>query len=492
MDIKATQLQNTASTTQNTAVQVAEKTADGKSFVDEMNSLPTTDKNLKQNIQNSKENSLESNDTKELEFISINNQEVLKDKNILENQKKHKIAEKELEEEIVLMNDQKSIDKKDFNLKSAQISVAKKSDEIIKEENQKSAVTQDLNVCDSNENTSIEQNLLNGKFVNNTNFENNNLIAKNSELPNDTEVAGLLANADINTQKRGEFSKKQNSLEINVDETEINETTKLNENFQVVDKNSNKKAGKLETKKLDTINKDVNTEDKLIKPENKIAGVEENTINIDKNMKILTVEPLFKETNTLENILKTNKTTDIVDFIDANLKTTKKSKASETSATKKSSNTSGEKTLKMTEADAKFFNNLVETNQQITQEGKVENQHTILKDIEAAKSAQVSKTLLNALKESQETNKSFRVDFDSDISVILRVNKHGKISAEFLPGDAAVEQYLKTNIPLLKQKFQDEGLEYENLSYRQQKNSEEESNRRRNNRNNNNKENGYE
>ena len=31
----------------------------------------------------------------------------------------------------------------------------------------------------------------------------------------------------------------------------------------------------------------------------------------------------------------------------------------------------------------------------------------ILKDVEEAKSAEVSKTLLNALKESMETNKSF-------------------------------------------------------------------------------------
>ena len=112
-----------------------------------------------------------------------------------------------------------------------------------------------------------------------------------------------------------------------------------------------------------------------------------------------------------------------------------------------------------------------------------------LKDIEESHSAEVSKTLLNALKESRENNKAFRVDFDKDLSVILKVNKDGQISAEFLPGDKAVEQYLKANIPLLKQQFDDEGLSYENLSYRQHKKENEEE--KRNNRGNK-EENGYE
>ena len=187
--------------------------------------------------------------------------------------------------------------------------------------------------------------------------------------------------------------------------------------------------------------------------------------------------------------LTTNKTSDIVKFIDANLETAsskKTSKSNSASAAKKAE----EKAIKMTEADAKFFQNLVENNSQVAQDAKATNManQATLKDIEETHSAKVSKSLLNALKESQETNKSFRVDFDKNLSVILKVNRAGKISAEFLPGDAAVEQYLKSNIPLLKQKFNDEGLEYENLSYRDQSRKDKEE--KRNNRNN--KENGYE
>lgn len=209
-----------------------------------------------------------------------------------------------------------------------------------------------------------------------------------------------------------------------------------------------------------------------------------------KDMKVITFAPISPVQDLKEN-LTTSKTNDIVKFIDANLSTTNTKKASKSNSAS-SARKAEEKSIKMTEADAKFFQNLVENNNQVSQDSKatdMANQAT-LKDVEEAHSAKVSKSLLNALKESQETNKSFRVDFDKDLSVILKVNRNGRISAEFLPGDAAVEQYLKSNIPLLKQKFNDEGLEYENLSYRDQsrKDNKEE---KRNNRNSN-KENGYE
>lgn len=209
-----------------------------------------------------------------------------------------------------------------------------------------------------------------------------------------------------------------------------------------------------------------------------------------KDMKVITFAPISPVQDLKEN-LTTSKTSDIVKFIDANLSTTNTKKASKSNSASSARKTE-EKSIKMTEADAKFFQNLVENNNQVSQDSKatdMANQAT-LKDVEEAHSAKVSKSLLNALKESQETNKSFRVDFDKDLSVILKVNRNGRISAEFLPGDAAVEQYLKSNIPLLKQKFNDEGLEYENLSYRDQsrKDNKEE---KRNNRNSN-KENGYE
>lgn len=256
------------------------------------------------------------------------------------------------------------------------------------------------------------------------------------------------------------------------------------------------KTEKTNNKKLVITNSKVDNDTNIIKNTvatevGEIKPVDLNkTEKPAKDMKVITFAPISPVQDLKEN-LTTSKTSDIVKFIDANLSTTNTKKASKSNSAS-SAKKAEEKSIKMTEADAKFFQNLVENNNQVSQDSKatdMANQAT-LKDVEEAHSAKVSKSLLNALKESQETNKSFRVDFDKDLSVILKVNRNGRISAEFLPGDAAVEQYLKSNIPLLKQKFNDEGLEYENLSYRDQsrKDNKEE---KRNNRNSN-KENGYE
>lgn len=227
---------------------------------------------------------------------------------------------------------------------------------------------------------------------------------------------------------------------------------------------------------------------------NKIGDVnivqDEMDLQQIKEMKVLTFEPIV-DLLEINRGLTTNKTNDIVSFIDANLSTNNSSrtKTSSTSQTSSTQSSSEKISIKMTESDAKFFNSLIENNEQVMQGVKVADAQQNLNDIEQAKSVEVSKTLLNALKESQENNKSFRVDFDKDLSVILKVNKDGQVSAEFLPGDKAVEQYLKTNMPLLKQRFNEEGLEYENLSYKQSKKEKEEE--KRNSRGNN-KENGYE
>ena len=211
-----------------------------------------------------------------------------------------------------------------------------------------------------------------------------------------------------------------------------------------------------------------------------------------QNMEVIVIEPIKPVLEVSNSITNNNKTSDIVKFIDANLSTESSSKTTKTKSTSSSASAEkkAQKSIKMTEADANFFNNLVENNQQTADTKTVDSSNNMtLKDIEESHSAEVSKTLLNALKESRENNKAFRVDFDKDLSVILKVNKDGQISAEFLPGDKAVEQYLKANIPLLKQQFDDEGLSYENLSYRQHKKENEEE--KRNNRGNK-KENGYE
>ena len=49
----------------------------------------------------------------------------------------------------------------------------------------------------------------------------------------------------------------------------------------------------------------------------------------------------------------------------------------------------------------------------------------------------------------------------------MKVDKEGKINAEFIPGDKAVEAYLRNNIPFLKQRFEEQNIAYNDLYYRQ-------------------------
>lgn len=126
--------------------------------------------------------------------------------------------------------------------------------------------------------------------------------------------------------------------------------------------------------------------------------------------------------------------------------------------------------IKMDNNDALFFVNLV-NGQNL--KGEMSNDFSSsgfeIKSDAFEGASRVSAALTDALSESMKTNKPFRVDFGNDIAVILKVDKEGKISAEFIPGDKAVEQYLKNNIPLLKERFDSQNLSYSDLSYQKHK-----------------------
>ena len=107
--------------------------------------------------------------------------------------------------------------------------------------------------------------------------------------------------------------------------------------------------------------------------------------------------------------------------------------------------------------DVDFFSQLVEN-------GSVD----MAKVQGAEKSSQVSKTLADLLAKSMKDNQPVRIDFDNNISVIIKVSKDGKISADFLPSSQVAEAYLRENLPLLKQRFDDNNIEYEELNQRKQ------------------------
>ncbi len=124
--------------------------------------------------------------------------------------------------------------------------------------------------------------------------------------------------------------------------------------------------------------------------------------------------------------------------------------------------------LKMNETDAQFFIDLANTDNVNIQGVTAQAQAMVDNGVSAAQvkqNFQVSQALLNALSESRENNQPVRIDFDNNMSVILRVGRDGAISAQFIPGDKAVEQYLKQNIESLKNSFAEQELPYSDLSY---------------------------
>ena len=131
-------------------------------------------------------------------------------------------------------------------------------------------------------------------------------------------------------------------------------------------------------------------------------------------------------------------------------------------------------TVSMDMNDAMFFTDLVQNTDMSMQSIASNIQNMAKADAQAAvKAANVSETMMNLLSESMKNNQAFRIDFDKDISVIIKVNKDGSIMANFIPGDRAVEEYLKNNIGFLRQRFDDEKLSYSQLSYSQHKEDQE-------------------
>ena len=126
-------------------------------------------------------------------------------------------------------------------------------------------------------------------------------------------------------------------------------------------------------------------------------------------------------------------------------------------------------TAKISKEDAKFFADLVENKQfAVTQNGDATNLIKFADEIGPTyKTQQTSKVLTDLLAKAYNEGKPVRLDFDNNCSVILKVDSKGKISAEFIPGDKAVEAYLKNNIASLRQRFDDQNLPYNDLMYRQ-------------------------
>lgn len=126
-------------------------------------------------------------------------------------------------------------------------------------------------------------------------------------------------------------------------------------------------------------------------------------------------------------------------------------------------------TAKISKDDAKFFADLVDNKQfALQQNGENTNLIKFADEIGPTyKTQQTSKVLSDLIAKAYKDGQPVRLDFDNNCSVILKVDAKGKISADFIPGDKAVEAYLRSNIGFLKQKLDDQNLPYNDIMYRQ-------------------------
>ena len=115
--------------------------------------------------------------------------------------------------------------------------------------------------------------------------------------------------------------------------------------------------------------------------------------------------------------------------------------------------------------DAIFFVNLLNQNNLISY--AVENNSISLTTSDNQK-INATNSLLNMLQSSYDTKKPIRLDFGNDITVILKLDKEGKIQAHFIPGTSETEAYLRNNISCLKQNFDNEEINYSYLGYSKQ------------------------
>lgn len=142
--------------------------------------------------------------------------------------------------------------------------------------------------------------------------------------------------------------------------------------------------------------------------------------------------------------------------------------------------------IQMSDTDALFFSNLVKNTDMSMQSIASEFQKTLSNGtvLQAQSSAKATAALITALQESAKTNQPFRIDFDKDVSVILQIGKDGNINANFIPGDKAVEAYLRNNIDFLKQRFNEENIAYGDLNYSKSRQDKEGNQQRRKEQNN--------
>lgn len=292
--------------------------------------------------------------------------------------------------------------------------------------------------------------------------------------PSSAQVSSTSASSQINSASNSDSAKKTSSESSFKDEMDkVSSTEKSKKNEETSDKKNDK---------VDDVSQ---KDEKTTNTENKITDNNANQ-NQDKNDAQSPADQLngmvdFSNFGSLSvsdaNSMLTN---DIAQMLNIN-NTAVTGLAADMKVTASGMMNLDYSSISMTESDADFFINLTQKNDVSVQNITAQAQNMLNQGVEAKEvkqNVQISETLLNAINIAKENNQPLRIDFDQNMSVIMRFGKDGTIAANFIPGDKAVEQYLRNNIESLKNTFRENDLPYSDLSYSNRGGKQQKENRR--------------
>lgn len=287
--------------------------------------------------------------------------------------------------------------------------------------------------------------------------------------PSSAQVSSASASSQINSASNSDSAKKTSSESSFKDEMDkVSSTEKSKKNEKTSDK-KNDKVDEVSQKDEKTTNTENNANQNQDKNDAQSPADQLNGMVDFSNFGSLSVSDANSMlTNDIAQMLNINNTA--VTGLAADMKVT----ASRMMNLDYSS-------ISMTESDADFFINLTQKNDVSVQNITAQAQNMLNQGVEAKEvkqNVQISETLLNAINIAKENNQPLRIDFDQNMSVIMRFGKDGTIAANFIPGDKAVEQYLRNNIESLKNTFRENDLPYSDLSYSNRGGKQQKENRR--------------
>lgn len=287
--------------------------------------------------------------------------------------------------------------------------------------------------------------------------------------PSSAQVSSTSASSQINSASNSDSAKKTSSESSFKDEMDkVSSTEKSKKNEKTSDE-KNDKVDEVSQKDEKTTNTENNANQNQDKNDAQSPADQLNGMVDFSNFGSLSVSDANSMlTNDIAQMLNINNTA--VTGLAADMKVT----ASGMMNLDYSS-------ISMTESDADFFINLTQKNDVSVQNITAQAQNMLNQGVEAKEvkqNVQISETLLNAINIAKENNQPLRIDFDQNMSVIMRFGKDGAIAANFIPGDKAVEQYLRNNIESLKNTFRENDLPYSDLSYSNRGGKQQKENRR--------------